>query len=209
MLALRGQLTVDEVIDELWPEADVDVGRARLRNVLNRVNAFSGDLVVRTGGALSLATGVQIDAARFERDAAVALSAPAEVRAGLARAALARSTGELLPGDRYADWAALPRERLRRRHLALLDVVSEDAIERGDFDEADRLLDEAIKVDPLDEVRYVRLARALIAQGRTRRAKRVADQALAIAADLGAEPTDELAVLLRDLEAGATDSELR
>ncbi len=46
-----------------------------------------------------------------------------------------------LPADRYADWAAVPRERLPRRHLPLLDLVAEDAIARGDLDEATSLLD--------------------------------------------------------------------
>ncbi len=200
MLAVRGQLALDEAVEELWPEIDEETGRARLRNLLNRIRSAAGELVVRADGAVSIAPGVQVDAHRFEQEAAAALSAPLSTRPGLARAALTRSTGELLPADKYADWATVPRERLRRRQLALIDVVSEDALARGDFDEADRLLDEAISLDPLDEVRYVRLARALIGQGRVRRAHRVAEQALSVASELGAEPTDELATLLRELE---------
>ena len=201
MLALRGQITIDEAIDELWPDADAETGRARLRNLLSRIKSSSGDLVVRTHGAVALAPGVEIDFRKFEEEAAAALSAPADTRAGLARAALARSTGELLPADRYADWATVPRERIRRRQIALLDLVSDNAIARGDFDEADRLLDEAITADPLDEMRYVRLARALLAQGRLPRARRVAEQAVAVADELGVEPADELAALLRELSA--------
>lgn len=203
MIALRGPITIDEAIDELWPDADVDTGRARLRNLLNRIRTTSGDLIVRTHGALELAPGVEIDYVKFEEEAAAALSAPGDTRAGLARAALARATGELLPADRYADWATVPRERIRRRQIALLDVVSDDAIARGDFDEADRLLDQAITADPLDEIRYVRLARALLAQSRLPRARRVAEQAVAVAGELGVEPTEELAALLRELSAQA------
>jgi DNA-binding SARP family transcriptional activator/ATP/maltotriose-dependent transcriptional regulator MalT len=198
LLALRGTLTADEAIDQLWPEADIDTGRARLRNLLNRIRQTSGPLVDRLDGALALAAGTAVDAHRFEEEATLALTAPLEERAGLARRALARSTGELLPADLYADWATVPRERLRRRHLALVDLVAEDAIERGDLDEADRLLDSAIGSDPLEEVRYVRLARALLGQGRVRRARRVADQGLAVAAELGAEPGDELRGLLEE-----------
>lgn len=199
LLALRGTLTADEAIDELWPEADADTGRARLRNVLNRIRATSGHLVDRLDGALALAPGTIVDAHRFEEEARLALTAPVEARAGLARRALTRSTGDLLPADLYADWATVPRERLRRRHLALLDLVAEDAIARGDLDEADQLLDSAISTDPLEEVRYVRLARALLGQGRVRRARRVADQAIAVAADLGVEPGDELRDLVGEL----------
>jgi len=196
LLALQGTVTVDEAIDLPWPEADIDIGRARLRNLLNRVRTASGEIVGRRDGALTLAPGVAVDAQRFEEEAAAALAAPPEARPGLARGALARSTGELLPADRYADWATVPRERLRRRHLALLDLVAEEAIARGDLDEADRLLDTAISTDPLEEQRYVRLARAMFAQGRARRARRVAEQGVAVAEDLGVEPGEELSALL-------------
>lgn len=199
MLALAGTLTAEGAIDELWPEADLEVGRARLRNLLSRVRAACGDLVARHGAALTLAPGVRVDADRFEREAAAALAAPREARTGLARAALAWSTGELLPADPYADWASVPRERIRRRALALLDLVAEDAIDRGDLDEAARLLDAAITTDPMEEERHVRLARALLAQGRTRHARRVADQALAVCAELGVEPGRELEILLASL----------
>ena len=200
LLAIRGQLTVDEAIDDLWPEAELDVGRNRLRNLLNRVRATSGDVVVRTDGALRLAPEAQVDWKRFEQEATAAMAASPQARAGLARAALARSTGELLPADKYSEWATVPRERLRRRQLALIDVVSNDALARQDFDEAERLLDEAIALDPLDEERYVRLARALLAQGRVSRAQRVAQQAIGVSSELGVDPSDELATLARELD---------
>jgi DNA-binding SARP family transcriptional activator len=201
MVAVLGSVSLDQAIDQLWPETDLEEGRPRMRNLLHRIRATSGDVLVRTEGALELGPGVQVDAERFERDARTALAAPQPSRAGLARVALSRSTGELLPADQFADWTIVPRERIRRRYLALLDLVSEDAIARGDFDEADRLLDEAITVEPLDESRYVRLATSLIAQGRLLRARRVADQAVAVARDLGVEPSDELVALLGKLAA--------
>jgi DNA-binding SARP family transcriptional activator len=92
---------------------------------------------------------------------------------------------------------------LHRQHLGLLDFIAEDAIARGDLDEADQLLDASITADPMEEIRYVRLARALIAQGRVRQALRVAQQGAEICADLGVEPTDELAELLSQLAGSA------
>lgn len=204
LLALRRTITVDEAVDLLWEDADLATGRTRLRNVLARVRASSGPIVTRAEGALSLAADVRVDIDRFERDAAAALGAPPAERAGRARRALAGHTGELLPADRYAEWTTAPRERVRRLHLALVDVVADAAIDAGDLDEATRLLDAAIGDDPLEEARYVRLGRALLTQGRPRRARRVADQGLAVAADLGVEPGPELRVLLADLSAWAT-----
>ncbi|MBA2556552.1 MAG: hypothetical protein H0V12_04280 [Chloroflexi bacterium] len=50
-------------------------------------------------------------------------------------------------------------------------------------------------------MRYVRLAIALLAQGRTHRAQRVVEQSAEVAAELGVEPTAALRVLLRELAA--------
>jgi DNA-binding SARP family transcriptional activator len=199
LVALRGVMTLDEAVEVLWEDADEEVGRARLRNVLNRVRAASGEVIVRREDALALGPGVVVDAIRFEEEAAAALRAPVGARVGLARAARTRATGELLPGDRYADWASAPRERLTRRHLTLLDLVADDAIARGDLDEAGRLLDEAIALDPLEEERHVRLGRALLRQGRTAAARRIADRAVALCTDLDVTPGDDLLRLLRDV----------
>ena len=80
----------------------------------------------------------------FLREAAEALAADGVRREALARAAVGRYGGELLPGDRYAAWAAAPREELRRRLLDLLDLLADEARERGELDEAIRLLDQGI-----------------------------------------------------------------
>ena len=96
VLALRSTVTVDGAIDLLWPDADLAVGRTRLRNTLHRLKDRSGSIVVRDGETLRLAAGVAVDAGAH---------------------ALALYTGDLLPGDLYEDWAAVPRERLQRRFV--------------------------------------------------------------------------------------------
>ena len=128
--------------------------------------------------------------------AAVRSAAPAE-QAGLARAALARYAGDLLPADRYEAWASAPRERLRRRYLDLLDLLSDDAVERGDLDEAIRLLDQAQVAEPLDESRYVRAAELLLFQGRRGSAAVLVERALKLRAGLGLPETPTL-TRLRD-----------
>ena len=123
------------------------------------MRASCGDLIARDGESLVLSSSAVVDARRFEQEAAAAVrSAAAVEQAGLARAALARYGGDLLPADRYEAWASAPRERLRRRYLDLLDLLSDEAVERGDLDEAIRLLDQAQVAEPLDESRYVRAA---------------------------------------------------
>ncbi|MBX3029517.1 MAG: hypothetical protein KF809_05120 [Chloroflexi bacterium] len=200
LLAVRRTVTLDEAIEILWPDSDEDDGRARLRNLLNRIRSASGDVIQRREGALVLAPGVIVDARRFEHEAGVALSAAAGDRVGLARAALTRATGELLPTDHDAEWATALRERLTRLHLALLDLVAGDAVERGDLDDAARVLDVAIGVDPYEEDRYVRLGRVLVRQGRTQAARRVAQRGMDACAELDVEPGDELLALIAELE---------
>jgi DNA-binding SARP family transcriptional activator len=195
LLVLRKHLTVDAVIDQLWPEADVDTGRARLRNTMNRLRTRSGAIVERRDDSIVLADGVVSDVDTFERAAAEALAAPDAQRIGSARQAIALHAGQLLPGDMFDDWAAGPRERLMRRYLALLDLVAAAAEADGALDEAARLLDMAIAADPLDEQRYVHLGRLLRRQGRRSAARQVAERGVAMLAELGVEASSDLVEL--------------
>lgn len=197
LLALNALMTVDAAIDAMWPDADGDTGRARLRNLLNRLKQRSGELVIRDGETLRLHPSVSCDLDVFERRCASALSAAADERVGLARGALALYTGELLPGDIYDDWTIGRRERTKRRYLALADVVAEDAITRGDTDEAVRLLDLAIGAEPLDESRYARMCEVLVAQGRVGTAREVAARAIAALDDVGEVADPRLYALAR------------
>lgn len=196
LVALRGTLATEQVIDLLWPDADVATGRARLRNLLNRVRTQSGDLLHRHGEVLELAPGVETDVARFELAATRSLEAPTSERAGLARLAIGAYPGDLLPGDLYEDWAAGPRERLRRRYLSLIDVVAEAALAENELDDALRLLDLAIAAEPLEEGRYVTAARALLQHGRRAAAREYAVSGAAALAELGLEPGPALSELL-------------
>ena len=185
LLALHDSMTADAVIDALWPDADMATGRSRLRNLLNRVRQRAGDVIVRDGDLLRLHPDATTDLAVFERRAAESLSGPAAERVGRARHALALYTGALLPGDVYDDWTAAPRERAKRRYLALLDLVAADAERAGDTDEAVRLLDLAITAEPLDESHHARLCALLLEQGRIGAAREVAARAVAIFDEIG------------------------
>jgi DNA-binding SARP family transcriptional activator len=200
LLALRGTQTTEQAIDALWPEADVATGRSRLRNLLNRLRGQSGELVVRNGEALQLARDVTTDVAQFEAGVSAAFDAPVEERAGLARLALGAYAGDLLPGDAYEDWAAGPRERLRRRYLSLVDIVAAEAFVRGDVDEGIRLLDLGIEREPLEERRYLVAATALVAAGRRMAAREMVDRAAGALAELGLPLGAELADIGRSLD---------
>ncbi len=193
-----GHLPTDEVIEALWPEVTPDSGRKRLRNALNRLNSDGPTLVVREGETLRLSPDTAVDAALFETQARKAVAAaPGGIRgaAGLARAALARYQGDVLPADRYEEWAVESRERLRRLSLSLLDILVEAAATRGDVDEAIRHLERAISTEPYDEARYVRAARLLIDGDRRAAALKVLDRAQAMLDELGLPPPQEITEL--------------
>jgi DNA-binding SARP family transcriptional activator len=197
--AHAGRLRAEELIEVLWPEGDPDAGKARLRTVLSRIRSSAGDVLVRDGDVVVTGPGVEVDALAFEAEARQSLRLARGDRrraATVARAALARYLGPLLPEDPTADWAAGQRERLRVLHLELLDIVAAEAEREQQFDEAIRLLHEAIAVEPYDEVRYARAARLLASQGRTGSARALLTQATATLAEIGITPSFDAGRLL-------------
>ncbi len=195
LAASGGQLPAEAIIDSLWPEADLDTGRNRLRTTLSRLRAEAGDVVVRDGDALSLASDLRVDLHEFEREAHRALalvSAEPNAALGVAASAMARYRGDLLPGDPYEPWLERPREHARRVALELLDLCSDVATERGDLDEVRRFVERAIDLAPYDEHRYLRAASALLEQGRRGAARAVLARARSALAELGLPPPLDL-----------------
>ncbi len=197
LAALGPRLPAERAIEALWPGVDPVSGRKRLRNVLNRLRDAAGDLILRDGEVLSL-QAAEIDAQLFAVTAVEALGLHRGTGApDRARAALALYGGDLLPDDRYEDWTIEPRERLRGRALALLDLLAEHAETEGDVDEALRLLARAIEADRLDESRYLRMARLLLRQGKRGRALETLRVAAGALRELAIEPSPEHRELVR------------
>jgi DNA-binding SARP family transcriptional activator len=184
-------LEIDEVIDSLWPEADVEVGRRRLRDARTRLGARCGELVRRDGSRLRLVDG-WVDAVAFRRAAERAMAARPEHASSLLATALALWTGDPLPSDPYADWATAPRTQLRRRHVQLLDLAAEDAERRRSLDEACALVEEAVEAEPYEEHRYLVLADLHAARGRAVAARRALEGARQALARFDLDPSREL-----------------
>ena len=192
----RRSVPLDEAAESLWPNIDAETGQRRLRNVLARVRAACGELIVRRGTALALAPEVEIDIAAFLRQAAEALGADDAEREGRAAAALARYAGELLPADRYEAWSRGAREETRRRALDLIDVLVDAARERGALDDAIRLLDRALAIEPDDEARILTSAELLLVQGRRGSARTLVERAAGLRSAAGVPPSPRVERLL-------------
>ena len=202
VVALLGPIQVDEIVEVLWAEAAPGVGRRRLNNVITRLRQACGEVVVRKGETLALAPGVEVDVRIFEDGARFALAASRsgkESAALLCRDAIAVYQGELLPTDRYEDWAVGPRVHLLGLHLELLDALAASALADSRPDEAVEWLEQAIEAEPLDEYRYRRAGALMTDLGWHNRARSLAQRARRMTEDLGVALADELAALLVDI----------
>ncbi|HET6793663.1 MAG TPA: AAA family ATPase [Acidimicrobiales bacterium] len=207
VIALRRRLTVDELEELLWPkEPSSSLTRGRVRTLIYRVRTTYGPVVERLGDEVRLAAGVSVDAHVFEERAArlqAADLAGDRKAAARAEALVAGYGGELLPADRQSDWTREAREQLSRRFLQVVDMAEAAARSAGDLERALRLNEEAIRMDPYDEERYLRAARLLSDHGAPSRALAILTRSRAATARLGLPPSSAVDELARRIRAGA------
>ena len=193
-LAPGHRLHREQVIDILWPDDSPADAAPRLHKAAHYARKATGcrDAIVLRNDVVQLfpTAHVAVDAATFEELAGRAITDHDRLAA---RAAADHYGGELLPDDRYEDWAAERRELLRLRHLNVLRLA-------GDWlavTEADRG----------DEQAHVELIRDHVATGDTvvalahyRRLERVLDR------DLGVGPGPVARQLLAAIQSSSAAS---
>ena len=152
LLAGRRCLTRDQVLEALWPEKPPGAANTPFHQATSALRrALEPDLPDRfpsrylevEGGrvALHLPPGSWLDYEAFEQ----------QVRGGDWQTAVALYQGELLPGDRYADWAAAPRERLARLFVDAALALARDALAGGQPREALAAVRCILAIDPWHE----------------------------------------------------------
>jgi len=214
MLALaRGhQLHRDQVVELLWPEFELAAAANNLHRTLHaarhvlepRLAAGAPSAYLQLRGdvlALSPPTGrLWIDVEAFEVAAGVARHARDPVAY---RAALALHTGELLPEDRYEDWAAGRREELRGLRLALLGELARLHEERGECSAAVEALEHVVASEPTEEAAHAALMRLHARAGRRSEALQQYERLReALRRELDTEPESGVQQLHADLLAG-------
>jgi hypothetical protein len=177
--------SVDHVIDRLWPDATLDVGRRRLKNVTSRLRKISNiPLVVRTASTLELAPTVSTDLRMFRYAAQRAIAEPTRVKAlPLCVDALNLYAGPLLPGDMYDDEMSI--ERSHAEHLA--QTVFEALLDTTDTDRLAPawLFETALRLGIRSDQMFVQIAEQALTAGADLCASLALREAEAIAADLG------------------------
>ncbi len=162
----------ERLMDLLWPEL---CGRAAANNLryalhvarrtLEPAPAVPSRYLRFEKEVLALSPGgrLWVDTEAFEEAAATArrLREPAAYRA-----AVELYTGELLPQDRYEEWAEDQREGLRRDHLALLVELARLHEERGELGPAIEALRRVVIEERTREGAHVGLMRLHALAGR-------------------------------------------
>ena len=171
----RHRLARDQVADALWPDLDAEAGATNTRRAAHFARHALGapDGVVISEGWVELAPAWEVvtDLAEFEQAEAETFGGDA---VGAVERAIALYAGDLLPDDRYADWCAAERERLRRSHLVLL-------AEAGRFDDL-------VAEEPVNEPAHRAIMRARIDSGDRAGAIRQFEVLRAALRDLGLSP---------------------
>jgi DNA-binding SARP family transcriptional activator/pimeloyl-ACP methyl ester carboxylesterase len=146
-LAPAHRLHREQVLDALWPDVDPSLATPRLHKAAHYARRALG---FADGVALSRDTVSLCPGAELVVDADVFAGA---VRDGRVDDALAIYRGELLPDDRYEEWAFVARERFALQHRELLR-----AAERWD---------ELVALDPTDERAQLAVMQRLLDAGDT------------------------------------------
>lgn len=150
---------VDVIIDRLWPDADLETGRRRLKNVLARCRDVLGDVIRRERDVIVLDDSVRIDLIDFRHSCQAALHDLARdnmlgVPSGLAAVRLYR--GELLPDDLYDDDIAPLRLSEAQRATAVVDSIMSRS---SNASVVAAVLDAILRIAPDDEIRLGRFQR--------------------------------------------------
>jgi predicted ATPase/DNA-binding SARP family transcriptional activator/DNA-binding CsgD family transcriptional regulator len=216
-LAEGHRLNREQAMEWLWPDLDAKAASNNLHRTLyfarRLLEPEASDAASRylrlQGEQLRLCPQgpLWVDVEAFEEATATARYSrePAAYRV-----ALELYAGELLPKDRYEEWAERRREELRNLYLALLLELARLYEERKEFGEAIETLGRVVAEEPTHERAHVGLMRLYALLGRRREALRHYERLReALFKEFGTEPEEEASRLQQEIWAGTfppTDS---
>jgi len=209
-LAPAYRLHREQVMEQLWPHLGPDAADAAFRKALHYARrALEPHLPARahsafietTSGCVQLVTDrVWVDVDQFRRASEHALQSGEE--AALA-AALQLYHGELLPADRYADWAAAVRDELAARRSAVALQLATVLEQRGAYEQALTQAGAVVSDDPANEAAHRLVMRVHLDLGQTHRTIRQYHACCAVLQrEAGARPAAETEALYRKALSG-------
>jgi predicted ATPase/DNA-binding SARP family transcriptional activator/DNA-binding CsgD family transcriptional regulator len=208
LLALSSghRLTRERVIEVLWPGSGRRTASNNLRQTLHAsrkaLAAEGSGYLVSEDGSLLLCPEDElwVDAEAFEE---AALAARRSREPAAYRLAIDLYAGELLPEDRFEDWAEDERADLRRVYLELLTELAGLYEERGEYDPAAEVLQRVVAEEPTDEGAHASLMRLYAISDRRGDALAQYERLKEVLwRQLDAEPAVETLRLREDISAG-------
>jgi DNA-binding SARP family transcriptional activator len=174
LIALGGRdVACSRLCEILWPDSEGDLGGRNLNITLHRLRQMLRvrDVVLQHNGKLSLnAQTCQVDIWDFERKANRGLDglgnagAVSDARAELL-AALALYAGHFLARESDESWMLAPRLRLKTKFERLVGALSAHLEQQHRFGEAIDICQQALELDPLNELFYRRLMSCYLQRG--------------------------------------------
>ncbi len=208
-LAPGHRLHRDLVLDLLWPDLPPRAAANNLRQTLYWARRALQPPGAEGAGrrylqlrdeVLQLCPPLWIDVDAFE---AAARKARRSREVSDYTAALALYPGDLLPEDRYQEWASARREELRQLAFALLLELAGLYERRGELLAAAEALQRIIAGDALHEAAHAALMRLYALAGQRRRALRQYDQLRELLQrELGTKPDAATQQLYEEIAAG-------
>jgi predicted ATPase/DNA-binding SARP family transcriptional activator/DNA-binding CsgD family transcriptional regulator len=210
-LAPGHRLHREQIMDLLWPNSGRQAASSSLRKTLHSARKV---LDAEVGSRYLASEDEQlvlcpdaflwVDVEPFE-DAAAAAHCSRDPAAY--RAALDLYAGDLLPGDRYEQWAEEKREELRELYLGLLVELAKAYEERGDLERAVEGLRVAAAREPALEEAHAGLMRLYALLGREGEASLQYERLrVALSKHLGTEPNTATNLLRDEIASGAFPS---
>jgi predicted ATPase/DNA-binding SARP family transcriptional activator/DNA-binding CsgD family transcriptional regulator len=208
-LAPGHRLHREQVIALLWP----DLGRRAAANNLRQALYAARRIINPDQGAASRylaprgeqialcpAENLWVDIDAFEE---AALSARRSREPAAYQVAIDLYVGELLPEDRYEEWAEERRRELHETYLSLLLGLASSHEERGDFGSAVEALRKVIAEDSTQEEAHAGLMRLYALSGRKAEALRHYELLQdTLFRELGAEPSLSTRALREEIASG-------
>jgi predicted ATPase/DNA-binding SARP family transcriptional activator/DNA-binding CsgD family transcriptional regulator len=200
------RLPRERLMELLWPDSDSSAASNNLRQTLHAARKALGAggssyLVSGEGSLLLCPEGeLWVDAETFEE---AALAARRSRHPAAYRMAIDLYAGDLLPEDRFEDWAEDERATLRRMYLELLAELAGLYEERGEYNPAAEALQRVVAEEPANEEAHASLMRLYANSDRQGDALAQYERLREVLwRQLDAEPAVETLRLREDISAG-------